>query len=63
MQWERWCFTSRGGPATYVTVMLKGQASKLMGQKTKPLKKKKKEPGKTKLVLFPLPDLYAEPIS
>lgn len=46
MQWERWCFTSRGGPATYVTVMLKGQASKLMGQKTKPLKKKKKSLGR-----------------
>lgn len=58
MQWERWCFSSCGGPATSVTVRLTGQSGKLMGQKTKPLKKS--EPGKTKLVLVSPANLCAE---
>lgn len=51
MQWERWCFSSHGGPwSCCFWDCHDWQASKLMGQKTKPLKTR--EPGKTKLVLF-----------
>lgn len=50
MQWERWPFSLHGGPAASVTVRLVGESRRLMGQKTRPLKKR--EPGRIDLVLF-----------
>lgn len=58
MQWERWRFSLCGGPAASVTVRLVGESRKLMGQKTKP--RKKREPGRISVVLFSPSVLGAE---